>query len=199
MTRNPQFRLGHSDVAMTNKPNVAVLTDDRALADALAQVDAFTWTDPASCDIALVDMPVAREHLTVQLPAVTSIALVDNSAAAQRAMEAGAAGALLRDQVLDGVIAAVQAVRHGLRVVDIALDAPRAATATPRVRLTERENQVVQLLAEGLSNKLIADRLGISDHTAKFHVNGVLTKLGASTRTEAVVRAMRDGIVAMRA
>lgn len=199
MTRNPQFRLGRSDVAMTNKPNVAVLTDDRALADALAQVDAFTWTDPASCDIALVDMPVAREHLTVQLPAVTSIALVDNSAAAQRAMEAGAAGALLRDQVLDGVIAAVQAVRHGLRVVDIALDAPRAATATPRVRLTERENQVVQLLAEGLSNKLIADRLGISDHTAKFHVNGVLTKLGASTRTEAVVRAMRDGIVAMRA
>jgi len=53
----------------------------------------------------------------------------------------------------------------------------------------------VQLLSEGLSNKLIADRLGISDHTAKFHVNGVMMKLGASTRTEAVVEAMRRGLV----
>ena len=51
------------------------------------------------------------------------------------------------------------------------------------------------LLAEGLSNKLIADRLGISDHTAKFHVNGVMMKLGASTRTEAVVEAMRRGLI----
>jgi two-component system, NarL family, nitrate/nitrite response regulator NarL len=65
----------------------------------------------------------------------------------------------------------------------------------PRGELTERERQVVQLLTEGLSNKLIADRLGISDHTAKFHVNGVMMKLGASTRTEAVVEAMRRGLI----
>jgi len=64
-----------------------------------------------------------------------------------------------------------------------------------RGELTERERQVVQLLTEGLSNKLIADRLGISDHTAKFHVNGVMMKLGASTRTEAVVEAMRRGLI----
>ena len=64
-----------------------------------------------------------------------------------------------------------------------------------RGELTERERQVVQLLTEGLSNKLIADRLGISDHTAKFHVNGVMMKLGSSTRTEAVVEAMRRGLV----
>jgi DNA-binding CsgD family transcriptional regulator len=61
--------------------------------------------------------------------------------------------------------------------------------------LTERELQVAQLLSEGLSNKLIADRLGISDHTAKFHVNGVMTKLGASTRTGAVVEALRRGLI----
>ena len=66
-----------------------------------------------------------------------------------------------------------------------------------RGELTEREKQVVQLLAEGLSNKLIADRLGISDHTAKFHVNGVMMKLGASTRTEAVVEAMRRGLIVL--
>ena len=57
------------------------------------------------------------------------------------------------------------------------------------------QRQVVQLLSEGLSNKLIADRLGISDHTAKFHVNGVMMKLGASTRTEAVVEAVRRGVI----
>lgn len=63
------------------------------------------------------------------------------------------------------------------------------------VELTGRELQVAQLLSEGLSNKLIADRLGISDHTAKFHVNGVMTKLGASTRTGAVVEALRRGLI----
>jgi DNA-binding CsgD family transcriptional regulator len=66
-----------------------------------------------------------------------------------------------------------------------------------RGELTDRERQVVQLMSEGLSNKLIADRLGISDHTAKFHVNGVMVKLGASTRTEAVVEAMRRGLITL--
>jgi DNA-binding CsgD family transcriptional regulator len=71
----------------------------------------------------------------------------------------------------------------------------RAPNGKARGDLTEREKQVVQLMSEGLSNKLIADRLGISDHTAKFHVNGVMMKLGASTRTEAVVEAMRRGLI----
>jgi DNA-binding CsgD family transcriptional regulator len=61
--------------------------------------------------------------------------------------------------------------------------------------LTPRESEVLQLMAEGLPNKLIADRLGISEHTAKFHVNAILTKLGAQGRTEAVVRAARLGLI----
>jgi DNA-binding NarL/FixJ family response regulator len=51
------------------------------------------------------------------------------------------------------------------------------------------------MLAEGLSNKLIAARLSISDHTAKFHVNAILSKLNAGTRTEAVTKAIRAGLV----
>ena len=51
------------------------------------------------------------------------------------------------------------------------------------------------MMAEGLSNKEIAGRLGISDHTAKFHVNSILTKLNASTRTEAVMRGIRSGLI----
>jgi DNA-binding NarL/FixJ family response regulator len=63
--------------------------------------------------------------------------------------------------------------------------------------LTPRETEVLQLLAEGLTNKAIADRLGISRHTVKFHVNAILTKLNAQSRTEAVVRATRSGLLAL--
>ncbi|MEI2609756.1 MAG: response regulator transcription factor [Candidatus Promineifilaceae bacterium] len=61
--------------------------------------------------------------------------------------------------------------------------------------LTSREQQVLQLLAEGLPNKNIARQLAISEHTVKFHVNAIMTKLGAQSRTEAVVRATRAGLI----
>jgi DNA-binding NarL/FixJ family response regulator len=61
--------------------------------------------------------------------------------------------------------------------------------------LTPREQEVLQLLAQGLSNKLIAGRLGISDHTVKFHLNAILGKLGAQSRTEAIAQAARLGLV----
>jgi DNA-binding NarL/FixJ family response regulator len=63
------------------------------------------------------------------------------------------------------------------------------------VELTEREQQVLQLLAQGASNKVIARRLGITPHTAKFHVASIAAKLGATGRTDAVARAMRLGLV----
>ncbi len=61
--------------------------------------------------------------------------------------------------------------------------------------LTPREVEVVQLIADGLSNKLIADRLDISEHTAKFHVNCVVQKLGKQNRAGAAVEAVRRGII----
>lgn len=61
--------------------------------------------------------------------------------------------------------------------------------------LTPREREVVQLLAEGLPNKAIADRLQITEHTVKYHVAAILAKLGAQTRTEAVARAARLGLI----
>ena len=131
-----------------------------------------------------------------------TVAVVGNPAHVAPALAAGARGVVLSDQVGPGIHAALAAVRRGLTVMDAQL-AQSLVTAQPvpqsngkgRGELTERERQVVQLLSEGLSNKLIADRLGISDHTAKFHVNGVMMKLGASTRTEAVVEAMRRGLI----
>ena len=63
--------------------------------------------------------------------------------------------------------------------------------------LTDREIQVLELLAEGLSNKGIAARLGISDQTVKFHVASISGKLGTHTRTETVRRAVRSGLIAL--
>jgi DNA-binding NarL/FixJ family response regulator len=61
--------------------------------------------------------------------------------------------------------------------------------------LTPRELEVLQLLAEGLPNKAIARQLNISDHTVKFHVNAIMSKLNAQSRTEAVVQATRLGLI----
>jgi DNA-binding NarL/FixJ family response regulator len=67
----------------------------------------------------------------------------------------------------------------------------------PAESLTSREVQVLELLAEGLSNKTIAERLGISDQTVKFHVASISGKLGAVNRTDAVRRAVRHGLITL--
>lgn len=133
------------------------------------------------------------------------LALVADEAAGEVALTAGARGLLYRDVAPAPLVAALLAVARGLAVFEPALAevraAPRAApsvTAAPGPdSLTPREREVLALLAEGLSNKAIADRLSISDHTAKFHVNAVLAKLGVQRRTEAVVRAARLGLVTL--
>lgn len=69
--------------------------------------------------------------------------------------------------------------------------------ATPVETLTPRETEVLELVAEGLPNKAIASRLGISDQTVKFHVASICAKLGASNRTDAVRRALERGLITL--
>jgi DNA-binding NarL/FixJ family response regulator len=120
---------------------------------------------------------------------------------------------LSRDASGEALVAAVHAAGAGLTVVDPALatelqlpsggDAdtddrePTGNGAAPTEPLTPREREVLQLVAAGLPNKQIARRLGISDHTVKFHVAAVLAKLGAGSRTEAVNVGLRRGLVAL--
>lgn len=74
----------------------------------------------------------------------------------------------------------------------------RAGEEPPLVEpLTVREIEVLELVAEGLSNKAVAERLGISDQTVKFHVASISGKLGASNRTDAVRRALRGGLITL--
>jgi DNA-binding NarL/FixJ family response regulator len=123
-------------------------------------------------------------------------------AASGMLLEAVAFGLLLRDIEPETLLATVQAVARGLVVLDPELaaellpeeDEP-GAVEPPAEALTPRELEVLQLLAEGLANKAIARRLDISDHTVKFHVNAIMGKLNAQSRTEAVVRATRLGLI----
>ncbi|MBV9848729.1 MAG: response regulator transcription factor [Armatimonadetes bacterium] len=109
---------------------------------------------------------------------------------------------LRKDAEAAEIAGAVGAVAAGLVVMDAGLvpllanaASPVRETAPPDEALTTREREVLQLMAQGLPNKQIAARLGISLHTAKFHVAAILAKLGATSRTEAVTLGVRRGWV----
>lgn len=139
---------------------------------------------------------------------IPSVALVHSDAEVAEAISAGARGVLSRHADGPTLAAALRATAQGLLVVGDSLagsffamrganEAPTRAHSSTDPSLSPREQEVVQLMAEGHPNKIIADRLGISDHTAKFHINSIFAKLGAQSRTEAVVRALRLGLLAL--
>jgi two-component system, NarL family, nitrate/nitrite response regulator NarL len=122
-------------------------------------------------------------------------------------LESGSVGYLGPEVDATGLALAVRGVAQGLTVIDPALIAssglhaharePAATVAAPGEALTSREREVLELVASGLPNKAIARELGISEHTAKFHVGSLLAKLGAGSRTEAVTLATRRGILSI--
>jgi DNA-binding NarL/FixJ family response regulator len=116
--------------------------------------------------------------------------------------ESGAPGWAVvgRDSTADELAAAVVAAARGfaVRKVPPSRSAARPATrgSTPELdRLTDREREVLALVSEGLPNKAIAARLGISEHTVKFHLSSIFSKLGVASRTEAVRRGVRAGLI----
>jgi DNA-binding NarL/FixJ family response regulator len=121
------------------------------------------------------------------------------------ALRAGARSVLPRDATPDEIIAAMEAAAVGLVTLpaELAADfvsATRSASAPrpagpPTQPLTRREVEVLGMLAEGLANKNIAARLGISEHTVKTHVASILTKLDAFSRAEAVAIGARQGLI----
>lgn len=115
-----------------------------------------------------------------------------------RARTAGTQAFLSRNAPPDTLAAALIALCHGLLVTDPGLS-PRVVAPNSEhssvTSLTPRENDVLRLLAEGLPNKGVASRLAVSEHTVKFHVNSILGKLNAQSRTEAVTLATRLGLI----
>ena len=132
------------------------------------------------------------------------IALVDEDRDPMPLLAAGVRGLIRRDVDAERLRAAILAVSLGLTILDddpadgvVAAWSPPAGPQpepTPD-RLTPREREVLEQLADGLSNRAIGEALGISAHTVKFHVDALLDKLSARSRTQAVVKAMREGLL----
>jgi DNA-binding NarL/FixJ family response regulator len=113
------------------------------------------------------------------------------------ALDAGVSGFVLKEAPLDDLLRAVQIVAGGGKYVDPVLAGSLALAAGERVRqLTQRERDVLRLLAEGLTNDEIGKRLFISGETVRTHIRKAMDKLDADTRTQAVAKALRQHLIA---
>jgi len=120
-----------------------------------------------------------------------------------RFLHAGATAILSRDARRVEIFGALEAAAAGLTVLgadERNLLLPTASRSeeeyeTALEALSTRELEVLALMAQGLANKSIADRLDISEHTVKFHVSSILSKLAASSRTDAVAKGLRAGLL----
>jgi two-component system, NarL family, nitrate/nitrite response regulator NarL len=133
--------------------------------------------------------------------ALPTVALAATASQGADALASGARAVLFRDASPDRIAAALRAAASGLVALDEGLAGwlrpPAELTQAPAGGLTPREAEVLALLAEGLANKAIAQRLGVSERTAKFHVESILGKLGAESRSEAIVLAARRGMITL--
>jgi two-component system, NarL family, response regulator YdfI len=166
----------------------------------------------AAPDVVLIDSsgepvePMLESILASGLAADMRVVLLGDgmtAATSTDALRGGIHAALPGDISPEQLIAALQAAANGLLVLHPshaseglpAGSAPQRALDELAESLTRRELEVLQMLAAGLSNKEIAARLSISEHTVKFHVASILGKLGAASRTEAVSLGIRRGLV----
>jgi DNA-binding NarL/FixJ family response regulator len=154
-------------------------------------------------DVCLMDLRMpgtdgveAIRAITSEFPGARILALTtyEGDADIRRALEAGARGYLLKDMLLTDVVQSVRAVHHGERVIPNAV-AARLAEFPERSDLTERELEVLKLVARGLSNREVARAIGRTDETVKIHLKNVFAKLGVGDRTEAVTVALTRGLI----
>jgi len=170
----------------------------------LATVIAAAQPDVVLVDLASGDERALRRLAQASGPPALVVLAEEPAAAAPSALRVGARAILSREPTADELIAAIDAALAGL--VALHPDA-LPATAPARTRrtsaapaeaarpLTTREAEVLGMLAEGLGNKAIACRLGVSPHTVKFHLAAIYAKLHAASRTEAVTIGVREGLV----
>jgi two-component system, NarL family, response regulator YdfI len=201
---SPLARAGLENLLAARKVEVV---GSNATIDTLADVLA-----DAAPDVVLIESsgepfePMLGSILASGLAADISVVILGDGitpGASADALRAGIRAALPGDMSPDQLVAALEAAASGLFVLhpSQANEALPAGSAPARAldelaeSLTRRELEVLQMLAAGLSNKEIAVRLNISEHTVKFHVASILGKLGAASRTEAVSLGIRRGLV----
>lgn len=151
-------------------------------------------------DIVLMDLPMpvmdglsATRAILAEDPGARVIVLTtyDGDEDIHRALSAAARGYLLKDMMRTDLISAIRAVQRCIP----APIAARLADHTPRIGLTPRELEVLRLVADGLSNAQVAERIGRTEGTVKVHLKNILQKLDVHDRTEAVTTALRRGFI----
>jgi DNA-binding NarL/FixJ family response regulator len=172
-------------------------------------VEALQLAHELEPDVVLMDllMPVmdgiaATEAIRRELPDVEVVALTSvlEDSAVYGAMRAGAIGYLLKDTEADELCRAIKAAAAGQVQLSPSVAARLLREVPPPQQpetLTERETEVLQQLAQGKSNKEIAAELVIAEKTVRTHVSNILAKLGVTSRTQAVLHAVRSGLVSL--
>jgi len=148
------------------------------------------------------DGATATQRIKSEMPEtqVVMVTSFDDESILVRAIEAGASGFITKHKAIQEVSSAVRAAKAGEALISPSM----LARLLPRLRhnprglgadLTPRESEVLKMLAEGVSNQKIAEKLVLSMHTVRNHVQNVITKLGAHSKLEAVATAMREGLL----
>ena len=205
-----------SDYPMTRAGLRALLDgqdDIDVVGEAVVRDDLSFLVSEVTPDLILIDLPGHDEleplaRIAGSAPGVSLVVLSGDpsGALAARALSAGARGYLFKEAAREELLATVRAVSEGLVVLHPA--AAMAAVGDGQHQqssagteggqsLTARELEVLVLVAQGLPNKTIANRLHLSEHTVKFHVGSIIGKLGAASRTEAVSLGVRRGLIAL--
>jgi two-component system, NarL family, response regulator YdfI len=157
-------------------------------------------------DVIVIDTDSIRDLLPEPTSdaAIVLLTEVTEARSISRLLRSGVRAILSRESDPDDVLSAIYAAYDGLVLLSIPAaeslaavygDQPLEVEAELSEEITSRETDVLRMLAQGLVNKDIAARLGISEHTVKFHISSILDKLGASTRTEAVTLGIRRGLI----
>ncbi len=206
---HPLVRAGFRQAIESTFRNDTVLEASTA-----AELEALLEADDA-VDLILLDyfMPDTDgfeilDHLVLRLPETPVIILsaCNDTAIIRRAIDHGAAGFIPKDTTNDVLISALRLVlAGGTYIPPMMLDNlqagtgaaqgdPSSADESPLDRLTQRQREVLRLIAAGMTNKAISRRLGVTENTVKVHITSILKTLGVNNRTQAVISAQQWGL-----
>lgn len=195
---HPVVRAGLASMLST-QPDIDVV------ASAASGQEALLLLETIAPDVILMDLRMpgmtgleAMRSINSRIhpPKIIVLTSFDTDEDIYQSVGAGAHGYVLKDAPQDRLLEAIKVV-HGKGRYFPADIASRLTERMARSNLTPREHQVLQLVAKGLTNKEIGQAFGISDNTARNHVNSIIEKLEVSDRTEAATIAMRQGLVSL--
>jgi NarL family two-component system response regulator LiaR len=197
----------HRVVLRTLKNYLESFPDNEVAGTAVSGEELMEHVDEWEPQIVLQDLLLpggmdgieATRRVIERRPGIRVIALTASidEARMMGVLRAGAVGYVRKDAEPETLLAAVRAVARGKTYIDPSVSDQVLHASSPRDELTPREREVLRRLALGLSNREIADALCISEETVKTHVGSVLGKLQVENRAQAIVQALRRGLVTL--